>query len=102
MNGARSAKAYVAISARRMAPRATPPRPPLARAVGVRSALDLVDLPPPVIHQFVVPLHDGLELLHVLLALPLALEHLLERLQARNLHLGHQGPVPLGAEIGEH
>ena len=48
-----------------------------------------------------VALHDALEFLRVLLALPLALEHLLEGLQARHFHLRHDGPVSLGAQVGQ-
>src|SRR5258706_15964823 len=68
----------------------------------LRSALEFVDLPPAELHEVVVALHDVLELLHVLLALALALEHLLERLEARHFHLGDDRPVAFGAHVCEH
>src|SRR6185369_719553 len=64
------------------------------------SALELVDLAPALVHEVVVALHDGLELLQVGLLLALARHHLLERFDARHLHLGDHRPVSLGAHVG--
>ncbi len=47
-------------------------------------ALDLIDLPPPKLHEVVVALHDVLELLHGFAGLPLPLHHLLEGLHTRD------------------
>src|SRR5437899_1408894 len=61
---------------------------------GSKLALDLVDLPTPLLHEIVIALHDGLEFLRVLrLSLRRPLHHLLERLQARHFHLGHEHPI---------
>src|SRR5687767_4753181 len=62
-------------------------------------SLDLVDLPPPKLHEVVVSLRDVVELLCGFWTQSLALHHLLEGLHARHFELGHQRPIPLGAEI---
>src|SRR5207249_14483 len=64
------------------------------------SPLDLVDLAPTVVHEIVIPLHYALEFLHVFAVLAAALHHTLELGHVRHLHLGHEHPVPVGADVG--
>src|SRR5262245_2399609 len=71
-----------------------------ARTAASTSALELVDLPPALVDEIVIALHDPLELLRVRVALPLARHHLLERRHVLHLHLGDDRPVALGGEVG--
>src|SRR5688572_8466570 len=70
----------------------TPERP------GGQSRFDAVNLPATGVHEIVVALHDLFHLLRVLS--PLA--HLHEGFEARHLDLGHDSPIALGADVGQH
>src|SRR5437016_94669 len=65
-------------------------------------AFDLIDLAPTVLHEIVIVLHDVLEFLHVVTALPATLHHTLEIVHARYFHLGDERPVPFRTEVGHH
>jgi pimeloyl-ACP methyl ester carboxylesterase len=78
------------------------PSSSLGQDAAIPSRFDPVNLPLPMIHQIVIPLHDLLELLHVRIAPLRRRHHLLELRQIRHLHLRHDRPVLLGAKVGHH
>src|SRR5262245_63378739 len=76
-------------------------RSTLRKPLASSSPFDLVDLPAAAIDEIVIVLHDRFHLfLIALAATSTRLHHLLELIESLHLHLGHDRPVLLGAEVG--